>query len=218
MELLKNHLELCSKTYEDGINYRSFGSTIINKCNIDLSGYITRNYTMYFYELFLLDPTTNKFIDIPILIDNVPNAKSLSGGLNSALNQIDWIITRRFFLVDNLSALQYSGDFSKGTGTPYAIRFAKTIKLIVLLQNTDGAKIMVPYLEILYKAKTISLINEIPSTTVDFTSEYRMTITGFKNAANGIFIALNIIIAIIVGVRMYIWYKLNPPTLSPVYS
>jgi hypothetical protein len=173
---------------------------------------------MYFYELFLMEPKSNKLIDIPVMIDNIPNPKASGfGSLNNATNAENWILTRRFFLIDNLSALQNSGEFSSGKGIPFAIRFPKLIKLIVILQNTSGSKIMTPYVEIFYKAQTQTLISQTQKTLVSFVSEYRMNIQGFIDAAQAIFIVLNILIGIIVVIKMYVWHKLNPPTLSPVY-
>ncbi len=216
-ELLNTQLQLCSKSYEDGVYYRSFGTTIVNKCNVDLNNYVGRNNTMYFYEIFLKDPQNNKYIDIPILIDNIPNSKaSGSGNMNNATQPVDWILVRRFFLIDNLSALQNLNEFKTGTGKPFAVRFPKLIKLIILLQNTEGSKIMTPYFEIFYKAQSLSLIEQYGKATVSFISEYRMDIASFLNTATAILIILNILIMITVVVRMYVWYKLNPPTLSPV--
>jgi meckelin len=217
MTLLTNELELCSNTYEDGYEYRSFGTTIINRCNINLSKFLDRNFTMYFYELYLLDPTTNLLIDVPIMIDNIPNPKAsgVTGNMNNSTAPIDWILVRRFFLIDNLSGIQGANAFDSGTVTPFAIRFPRLLKLIITLQNGPGAKIMVPFLEIFYKAKTANYIKQEAQSLVMFVSEYRMDIESFKSAMNGIFIALNVLVGIFVCIRMYIWYKLNPPTLSP---
>jgi hypothetical protein len=172
---------------------------------------------MYFYEIFLKDPQNNKYIDIPILIDNIPNPKaSGSGNLNNATEPINWILVRRFFIIDNLSALQNLGEFKTGSGKPFGIRFPKLIKLIILLQNTEGSNIMTPYFEIFYKAQSLSLIESNGKATISFISEYRMNIESFLTTAGSIFIILNIVIIVTVVVRMYVWYKLNPPTLSPV--
>lgn len=217
MELLSNQITLCSENYEDGYRYRSFGSVLVQNCPIDLSKFQSQNYTMFFYEIFLLDPSTNKFIDIPIMIDNIPNAKAFDRNrMNNSTDPVDWILTRRFFLIDNLSALQTLNSFKLKSDLPIALRFPKLIKLIVLLQNTPLPKIMVPYFEIFYKSKIKSLIENFPVTFVNFVSEYKMDITSFKNTMLLIFIVLNVLVGIIVAVKMYIWYKLNPPALSPV--
>jgi len=217
MEPLSNQITLCSKNYEDGYRYRSFGSVLVQNCALDLSNFMGRNYTMYFYEIFLLDPTTNTFIDIPIMIDNIPNPLAFDKNrMNNSTNPESWILTRRFFLIDNLSALQTLNSFKLKSDIPIALRFPKLIKLIVLLQNTLLPKIMVPYLEIFYKSKIKSMIENYPVTYVNFISEYKMDIKGFKNIMLIIFIVLNVLIGIMVAIKMYIWYKLNPPTLSPV--
>jgi hypothetical protein len=211
-------LQFCSKSYEDGLNYKSFGTTIINSCNINLVDYYDRNYTMYFYEMFLYDSQNEKYIDIPIMIDNIPNPKSTApGNLNNATDPTDWILTRRFFLVDNLSALQNFGDFKSGKSLPVAIRYPKLLKLITVLQNVEGSHIMVPYLEVFYKAQsTNTQVEQLKYSWLKFVSEYRMDITNFQNTMRSLFIVLNILIFIAVIIKMYIWYKLNPPTLSPV--
>lgn len=221
MSELTTELELCSTSYEDGIQFRSFGSTIINRCNIDLTQYFSRsNHTMYFYELYLLDTSNKnqpKLVDIPIMIDNIPNPKASGsiGNLNNSTSPIDWILTRRFFLIDNLSAIQGANEFITGSSNAIAVRFPRLIKLVIQLQNGEGAKILVPYLEIFYKAKSAVYTATEPKTLVFFISEYKQSIDSFVSAMIGIFIALNIVIGVVVIVRMYIWYKLNPPTLSP---
>ncbi len=218
MEPLSNQITLCSENFEDGYRYRSFGSVLVQNCAIDLSKFQSRNYTMYFYEIFLLDPLTNKFIDIPIMIDNIPNEKAFGdkNRMNNATDPIDWILTRRFFLIDNLSALQTLNSFKLGKDVPIALRFPKLIKFIVTLQNTPLPKIMVPYIEILYKSKIKSLVENFPVTYINFISEYKMDITNFKSTMLVIFISLNFLVGIMVSIKMYIWYKLNPPAFSPV--
>ena len=216
MDLLTTDLEFCTRSYEDGILWRSFGSTIVNKCDVDMSLYLSRNYTMLFYELYLMDPVTGKLVDIPIMIDNIRNAKA-SGAVNNANNAtdpVDWILVRRFFTIDNLSGV--TSGFVSGNTNAIGMRFPKLFKLIVLLQNTPTALIMVPYVEIFYKSKSAIYIATTPSTSVQFISEYRMSIASFVSSATAVFIVLNILIGFIVVMRMYIWYRLNPPTLSPV--
>jgi hypothetical protein len=217
MEPLTNQVTLCSENYEDGEKYRSFGSLLVQSCSIDLTKYLSRNYTMYFYELFLMNPKTQKLIDVPVMIDNIPNPKSLDAKLsNNGTSPENWILTRRFFLIDNLSALQNLNSFIQKIEEPIAIRFPKLIKMIILLQNSKEPKIMIPYFEILYKAKLKSLMKNFPSVYMKFISEYKMDITSFKDTMLGIFMGLNVLVIIMTVSKMYIWYKLNPPDLSPV--
>jgi hypothetical protein len=166
----------------------------------------------------MLDPVQNDLIDVPIMIDNIPNPKASGalGNMNNSTDPIDWILVRRFFIIDNLSAIQGTNSFISEEVNALAVRFPRLIKLIVLLQSAGGSKIMVPYLEIFYKAKSETLIQKKPQTLVMFVSEYKMSIKNFKNAAMAIFITLNVLIIGLVCVKMYIWYRLNPPSLSPV--
>jgi hypothetical protein len=218
MEPLRNQLILCSESIDDAERFRTFGSLLTKSCSIDLSKYLSKDYEMYFYELFLLNPITNKLIDIPVMIENVPNPKSSPDGLlfNGNTSSENWILTRRFFLVDNLSALQTLNSFKSKKDEPIAIRFPKLIKLVVLLQNSSEAKIMLPYFEIKYNSKLTSLLDSFPNVSVKFISDYRMDITSFKTTMFGIFLALNFIVLLIAISKMYIWYKLNPIQLSPV--
>lgn len=217
MEPLRNQLIICSESFQDAERFRTFGSLIVKSCEINLTKFLSRDYTMYFYELFLLNPLTDELIDIPVMIDNIPNPKSPDGNsFNENTSPENWILTRRFFIVDNLSTLQTLNSFNSGKDKPIAIRFAKIIKLVVLLQNTSEARIMLPYFRILYKSKLTSLLENFPTVEVKFVSEYKMDITNFKNIMLGVFIALNFIVLCMAITKMFIWYKLNPPQLSPV--
>jgi hypothetical protein len=219
MEPFKNQLILCSESIDDSERLRTFGSLYTKSCSIDLSKYLSRDYKMYFYELFLFNPITNDLIDVPIMIENVPNPKYTSEGnnfFNGNNSPENWILTRRFFLIDNLSGLQTLNSFKSMNDKPIAIRFPKVIKLIVLLQNSSEAKIMLPYFEIIYSSKLSSLLDNFPNVTVKIISDYKMDITTFKNTMFGIFIALTFIVLLIALIKMYIWFKLNPPQINPV--
>ena len=216
MDPLTTEFEFCSKSYDDGVRYRSFGNTIIQNCYINLAQYLLRNYTMIFYELYLFDPVQQIYIDIPIMIDNIENPLSTdtSTRMNNSSDPINWILVRRFFTIDNLSGIKSVGGYIGGQ-TADIIRFPKLFKFITMLQTTSQPKIMVPYVEIFYKARQADILAVAPNTFITFTSEFRMDISGFNNTAKGIFIALNFIVLTFVIMRMYIWYKLNPPQLSP---
>lgn len=218
MEPLRNKLILCSESYSDSERFRTFGSLLVKECEINLRKFLSKDYTMFFYELFLYNPKTFELIDIPVMIHNIPNPKSEIEGNkeNSNTSPENWILTRRFFIVDNISGLQTLNSFKNGGDIPIAIRFPKLIKMVILLQNTAESKIMLPYFEILYKSKLTSLLENFPTSTVKFISEYKMDISNFKDIMLGIFLALNFIVLCMGVTKMYAWYKLNPPQLSPV--
>jgi len=219
METLTNQLSLCSKTYEDGIKFRDFGDSIHNNCYKDLYSLIDRNNTMYFYELFLKDPSNNgKLLDVPVMIDNIPNSKT--GKTNNATDASTWILVRRFILWDNLSGLEGTGSFTGGTGTSKVIRFPKYMDLIVTLQPNPtylrDSKIYIPYLEVYYRAKANDLLKTYNWAWIEFNSEYNMDISYFKTVTTYIFLTINLLIGAWWIVRMHTWVKTNPEKLSQV--
>lgn len=214
IERLANQLNLCSDRYEDGQNFQRFGTTIRQECRINLANFAGNNYTMYFYELFLFDNMARVFIDIPVMISNIPNEKA-QWRMNNSTSPSDWLLTRRFFLVDNLVGLNTAGSYLAG-GTPIAYRYPHLLKLKVQLQNTDDPRIMLPYLEIFYKTKTRLLLNILPDSLLFFESEYLMDERNYRNAMAVIFALLNVVAFVHVIIKMISWYRLNPPTLSPV--
>jgi hypothetical protein len=112
MEPLSTQLQLCSKSYEDGRKFRQFGASIQNSCYLDLNSLVNRNNKMYFYELFLKDPSSNGLLDVPVMIDNILNIKT--GKTNNSTEPSTWILVRRFTLFDNLGGFEGTNAFSGG--------------------------------------------------------------------------------------------------------
>ena len=45
---------MCSQTYNDTVDFKSFGNSIINRCEINSTFFSKENkYPIYFYEMFL---------------------------------------------------------------------------------------------------------------------------------------------------------------------
>jgi len=219
MELLTTQLQLCSKTYDDGTKFSQFGDSIKNTCYFDLYSLVNRQNTLYFYELFLKDPSNNgNLLDVPIMIDNIPNSKT--GQTNNSTDPSTWILVRRFTLFDNLGGLEGANAFLGGTKNTTVIRFPKYLNLIVTLQPNPyyerNSKIYIPYLEIYYRSKSLDYLKSYKWSWIEFNSEYRMDISYFKEIAKYFFIAVNIIIGIWWIVKMYTWIKTNPHSLSIV--
>ena len=75
MSQIKNELILCTQTSNDIVDYRTFGNTIINQCQIDLKVFSRENkYPTYFYQMYLRKPKNGLFEDNPIPIKG-PKAK-----------------------------------------------------------------------------------------------------------------------------------------------
>lgn len=220
MEKLTDQMIFCTKQYEDGLRYREFGTTYINDCSIDLSRYITRNYTMNFYEMFLLnnssESSNSSLIDVPVLIANVNNPFA-NGKLNNQTNQENWILTRRFFLVDNLSGIQGSGNYIGNKTLPFAIRYAQSIKMNITMQNIEDPRIFPPYVEIYYEARLSDSLALDPLGSFSFRALYYMDLTNFNFSMLGVLIALCFLISIAVSCHMNVWRKTHPRIFNPVF-
>ena len=194
MQPIKNELILCSQTYNDSIDFRTFGNNLINYCKITSNTLEYSNYTNYFYQLYLRPKLTDPLIEIPVIISNQGQA------------------VKRFFTV---YSRPFSGDDQSVQSEIKQIIYAKNMSLKVELSNegddsSRGNSLMkLPYLEITYD------IASGDNVEVFFSSNYFMNP---KKILRGIFVFLIIalvIVVIIVIVRMYIWTILNPYILSP---
>ena len=214
---LTDQLVFCSKRWEDAYRYREFQTSFENNCEIDINKLLlyTNNTTIEFYEIFLKDysKSDNKLIDIPILIDNIPNS-IIPGKYNNETDISNWIITRRFFLVDILSGIQGDGNY-KARAKPLIIRYASSIKLVITLQNISNPKIYPPYIEIYYSSKLVSSIVENQSRPFSFTVSYSMDITSFQKAMLGILITFVILTIIAAGVKTNVWRYTHPKIYNP---
>lgn len=212
---LTNELNLCSDILNDNLEFMNFGVSVDIRCDVDFDRFLRHNYTTYFYELFLYDPIAKEFIDIPIRIDNAPNGKD-AWKKNNSTDPENWLLSRRFFLVDNISGVEGNGNYFNLNVMPTAIRYAHVLNFKVVLQNRKEPRIYVPYVEIFYRSKSRALISTIPKSRIVFQSTYVMNIDHLIYVFQSIFITLSIIIGIHVLIKMYSWYSLNPPSLSPV--
>lgn len=208
-------LTFCGKTFEDAHKYLEFMTSYERTCNLNIFDMLNDNSTLKFYELFLEDYSVKgKLIPIPILIDNVPNVK-IPGKLNNDTTSIDdWLITRRFFLVDLQSGIQGDGNYKAGS-KPFTIRYASKLKLVITLQNMSQPLIYPPYLEIFYNSRLVSTIDEFTTSQFSFTVDYTMDISSFMKAMLGIMITLIILMFICAIVKINVWRYTHPKIFNP---
>jgi len=218
MEALTTQFQLCSKNLEDTTYFKQFGTTIKNDCYYDLSNLLNRNNTMYFYELFLRDPeNNNQLLDIPVLINNIPNPASASKA-NNGTDMANWILVRRFYLFDNLGGLEGINSYSDGVTNSTVLRFPASFEFWTTLQPMGGQGgqqnssplIYIPYLQIQYRSRTKSFIYNNPITWVQFHSNYKVDMSYFNSVVKWMFLGVNIIACIWWIIRMHIWVKTNP--------
>ena len=187
MNKIGNELILCSQSYDDTVDFRKFGNTIVHRCTINLNSFDRKNYTTYFYQMYL--KTTTNFQIIPVrIIDDDNNNRQQN-------------LVKRFFL-----AYQYSANEE-------GYLFAKEITFEIKLKNDnpDSKSFMyMPVLKIKYKPKT-----DLGGTEeFSFISNYYMDISFIMKWITGLFSAFFILVFIIVAARMYVWCILNPSNLT----
>ena len=72
MNPIGNELILCYQSYNDTVDFRKFGNTLlIEECNINLALLANNNYTTYFYQMYL--KLGENFKSIPVRIENNDN-------------------------------------------------------------------------------------------------------------------------------------------------
>lgn len=109
----------------------SIGTTLKNECTFDLSKLLSysekpSNLNM-FYEMFLVD-YNGDLIDVPVKINQLKDTSNLLP--NTGSDSTNWILTRRFFVVDSISGISITGGFLGGNMTE-VVRYAKKITLKV---------------------------------------------------------------------------------------
>ena len=193
MNPIGNELILCSQTYDDSVDFRKIGNTIKNYCKIDIRLFKKDNYTTYFYQMYL-KINDDDFQIIPIKINGV--------------NNYDYV--KRFFLV-----YQYEDSDN-------AIRFlyANDIKFEARLLNDNPSgrsNIKMPIMTINYAQFDYQADSDNQEHIRDFsfTSNYYMDLSNIMKWTKVLFSICFVLVFFTVVARMYVWYILNPPRLTP---
>jgi len=211
-EDLDHQLFLCEVPNNDLERLMAIGTTLSKTCSIDLSRMLNPverpSTTNMFYELYLVD-YNGDLIDVPIkMLDLRDNSGDQP---NAAANMDEWILTRRFFMVDTISGIEDIGGFQSGA-LPAVLRYAKRLTLKVQLDEVENEMIYPPHLEIKYEEKYTSEVLDFESQTgrfadIAFLSESSMDTTGFWEFAGTIFIVLMVLLGLIVLVFFMISAK-----------
>lgn len=235
-EPLTDKLSLCSRTYQDGHSYREIQTSYFNECDINIKDLLRKqNNTMEFYEIFVKDfSQQNQMVDVPILIKNIKN-QQFPNKLNNETGTENAILTRRFFIIDNVSGIQGDRNYAnflknfytnendyanllneKNRVLPIAIRYAAEMKLIINVRTDVKYRIFRPYLEIFYKSKLVSNSQTYYLSNINFSVDYKMNITRFNNIMLGLLIAFIVGILIVSGIRLNVWRTTHPKYYDPV--
>eukprot|EP00343_Euplotes_focardii_P000821 CAMPEP_0205803036 /NCGR_PEP_ID=MMETSP0205-20121125/5557_1 /ASSEMBLY_ACC=CAM_ASM_000278 /TAXON_ID=36767 /ORGANISM="Euplotes focardii, Strain TN1" /LENGTH=196 /DNA_ID=CAMNT_0053070447 /DNA_START=710 /DNA_END=1297 /DNA_ORIENTATION=+ len=121
---LSTQLQLCPAAYEDGMDWRRFGTSVEAECYYNISQLIDTsiqpNNTDIFYDLWLVD-VNNNYIDVPVKILNYVDSTGSKPNLSS--DRSKWKLTRRFFIYDTKSGLEGANSYTGGVELGTYIRW-----------------------------------------------------------------------------------------------
>ncbi|KAM6281995.1 meckelin isoform 2-T2 [Porphyrio hochstetteri] len=162
-------LQLCPDTQTKLNAAYAFGTTYQQSCKISLSKILLEFANPVFYDLFLEyngDDGQQYLWAVPVLNLNLQYSEMF---VNQGVNMNNWLLTRRFFLVDALSGKE--NDLGK---LPRVIRIASKITISIrLVSHTQRGTIYPPLVTIAY---TDVLVQnpETQSVMVSFSVSYEM--------------------------------------------
>ena len=150
-------LQLCNDRPSRMAAASKFATTYQSSCSIPVKE-LKEIEPMFFYDLFLhLDG--GRLYAIPLLVDNI--------NVNKENDAQKWILTRRFYIVDNL------GGKTAANKKPEHMHYAAKIQLKIRLRSSEG-EIFPPLLQIMYEALDLSDETENSSKEVSFSISYEM--------------------------------------------
>ena len=194
MNPIGNELIICYQSYNDTVDFRKFGNTLlIEECNVNLALLGKDNYTTYFYQMYL-KLGDNKFRSIPVRIEN-----NVGGGREE-------YIVKRFFI-----AYQYDTERQKN----YILADRITFEVRLLNENPESLSHMqMPILKIHYKLTSYAPYNGDPNEEFMFSSNYYMDISKIMKLIKIFFAICFVLVFLAVAARMYVWCILNPSSLT----
>lgn len=90
--------------------------SVLFSCNLDISNFFDRsNNEMFFYDIYLKDRLTGKYIPVPILIKNFVDTRTQTP--NTGSSSANFRFVRRFFLFDNVGGIETNNQYING-GNP----------------------------------------------------------------------------------------------------
>nr|XP_022342617.1 meckelin-like [Crassostrea virginica] len=202
------HLQLCSDTTSRLDAAYTFGTYYEQTCSIPaLELWDTKKYPMEFYDLYI-EFTRNgvqQLYAAPVKINNLVHE---GDKVNTESSTRNWILTRRFFLVDNVVTTGPETSGATGNSYPQYVRYAKDIEISVTLDSTLGnGRIFPPVMSITYSE--VSRANAVAGATINptFKVKYSMGLDAYRKdfqIAVGTLSTLGVIYA---GYKTWVWSK-----------
>lgn len=213
-EPLTNQLLLCEVSNAELDRVSRYGATMQKSCRYDLRKLAENNENdlpstaNWLYELYLED-ADGSLVDVPVAIRNVDASGEAP---NEGSDEADWVLTRRFFLIDTVTGIPSegrTGDNYLNRAAPEIVRYAKSVTLRVNLDASGGGgreeTIYTPLLKINYRSRKVIDIEDHPLTTVNFLAEYSMNTDSFWSTQSGFWVFAWILGACVLGARLVVF-------------
>ena len=147
-----------------------------------------------FFELFLVD-YNGDLIDVPVLINNFVDA-GLTYPNRESTDLADFRFVRRFFLYENVSAIEGTGEYLNPTKPPTYVTFIHESRLVFELDRDSDETIYVPYLHLFYRSIETSSVTKPYPTPIVVVSQWKMDYADAKTTLLAFFIVTHVLIAV----------------------
>jgi len=158
-------LQMCKDRPSKMAAASKFATTYRSSCSIAVKE--MTKMPMFLYDMFL--SLGKKLYPVPVLMENYVNDENEN--VNEGSDRDKWILTRRFYIVDNLIGISADGKY---------IRYSPKIELNIRLRSSDG-EIYPPMLRIKYDALDLNDEDTLNSDKeVSFAITYEMDMSKIK--------------------------------------
>lgn len=211
-EDLSNQIWMCPVTVEDSKRYRRVGLGLVNTCEFDLQRLVSMTEYLpnlnYFFELFITD-YNGDLIDVPVLIDNFVDA-GLTYPNRENSDPASWRFVRRFFLYENVSSIEGTGEYLNPTKVSTYVSFIHESRLVFEIDTNSDETVYVPYLHLYYRTIESSTVTDSYPTPIVVVTQWKMDYTDTKQTLLAFFIVAHVLIVFWVAWKSYKWTTLHP--------
>ncbi|KAF8361123.1 mks-3 [Pristionchus pacificus] len=171
-EISDGSIQLCVESLVAAHKTFTFGTRIRQSCQLDVAELMRHEEPLFFdlYLRFTNSQRVKQMYPLPVVNENI---RRTGGYPNREERPAQWILTRRFFLVDAWSLKE--GEIGNWT----ALRYASNIELNIEMVNTRDGKIYPPYLRIVYDELRANDI--VPAKEVDASFSIRYYTNPFRH-------------------------------------
>jgi len=208
--------EYCTPTSNQVPRWRKFGYGHLRTYSCNLFTILRSFPEPVFFDMYLVDYAVGgSLYPVPVRNQNVRDRNRFPNDNGNMFQEADDVLTRRFFLYDQISSKVSVID--EGS----VIRFAKLITLTTTVQKGKPNRIYPPVLEILYEERLVTDLfksgvdeqgNPLEATTnvdISFVVEYTEDYGSFWSSTSAFFGITSTIVALLALTRLFNWSRRN---------